>query len=78
MSFWKFSLAVGSLLVMGGSLSAAEVVEIPDPVAEVLDSRHPKNASDLKTLESHIRQIVEQINSSDCWSRSWSQHWELG
>ena len=49
------------LLLPFSSSAAAERVEIPSAVAQVLESRHPRSASDLRLLESHIRAIVEHI-----------------
>lgn len=48
------------MLASFAHLQAAEVVDIPEDVARVLKSRHPKNVDDLRLLEAHVLQIVEQ------------------
>jgi len=53
---WGVMLMLASV----ARLAAAEVVEVPEAVAAVLESRHPKNVEDLRVLETHVLRIVDQ------------------
>ena len=55
-----FSLSLMLVLGLVAQLPAAGVVEVSEEVAAVLESRHPKNVAELKTLEKHVREIVDQ------------------
>jgi len=55
-----YSLSVVLVLFSAAGAAAAGVVEVSKEVEAVLESRHPKNVAELRTLEAHVRRVVEQ------------------